>query len=268
MNPREVTKHMLFDYYIEKGIYDYPKSRIGYPDMRAKFNRLNARQYCIEKRLQQQQSENQEQINRAAAEEDGIYYRDEIIELDDTGIESFKEMNDSNSEKVCPNFEEMNKIEESKDVIEFKEKVSESCPICYDSMEGNYTMLSCKHMFCTSCIMEYTQKHNKTCPICRSEISNVKPKIQTISMYDLEPTIRDARERKYFKSYNNVSSGLNDSIINNLRTYETVVKSSVIDEYEKIVEKQQILDNIIKNIDKFNEIINESILHYYNDQLD
>ena len=166
MNPRDVNKHMLFDYYIEKGIYDYPKSRIGYPDMRAKFNRLNARQYCIEKRLQQQQSENQEQFNRAAAEEDGIYYRDEIIELDDTDIEYFKELNDSNSEKLCPNFEEMNKIEESKDVIEFKEKVSESCPICYDSMEGNYTMLSVNICF-TSCIIEYTQKHNKTCPICR-----------------------------------------------------------------------------------------------------
>ena len=47
---------------------------------------------------------------------------------------------------------------------------SKSCTICLDEFQ-HPIILTCKHVFCESCINEWLNK-NTTCPICRTTIVN------------------------------------------------------------------------------------------------
>lgn len=48
------------------------------------------------------------------------------------------------------------------------------CGICYDKLNKDFTMLSCGHLYCTSCIKKLIDHGFKSCTICKKLLNNTK----------------------------------------------------------------------------------------------
>lgn len=141
----EVSRYELMNYFKEKNITTYTKTKNNYPDMRCHKNKIYRSMLLKQKLLEKNKKENIKSFTGEKEEN----YRSEILNLSDEDIKMFQ-------------------------------SIQESCVICGESMKTNHMTLKCNHAFCTDCAISHFRVNNK-CPLCRTEICKNPKKISPMS---------------------------------------------------------------------------------------
>ena len=133
----DVSIDEILEYYKNKSIDDFPKTKNGNPNMSFKMNKEVKCKLMKQKILDKNKKENIDNYKKNNEK----YFRDEILDLDDEELDEYNKLNPL-------------------------------CSICNESMITNHCKLKCNHMFCCSCIINHCQTKNN-CPLCRNKICDI-----------------------------------------------------------------------------------------------
>lgn len=137
--PRITVPVILGKRYSEMGITDFPKTRLGLPDMRRKFNHRWWR--IIEKQIKKEKEEQEAKQKELEAKQ--------------------KELEEKQArERLKTTFQDID---------------SEPCAICYEPKIFSHATLKCSHSYCLDCFVTHCRSENK-CPLCRDEFASIVKK--------------------------------------------------------------------------------------------
>ena len=233
----KITAQQVLDYYNEKGITDFPKTKSGMPHMGKRQNmkaaNLVMKQEIMDKNLD-------ENYDRYTVSNDANY-RDEIKNL-------------------------------TEEQIKILQKMNTHCVICQEKLTKNYCRLDCEHEFCLTCIIKHSRVSN-ACPLCRSEFCEKEKKVEQISDGLMREMIQyEGYDVSEYENYNDDESLTNyvDAFEKEIEDFAHIVAKTTCgeftpDDYNMYMHGMKKI--MLKNVNTYANNVADRIAEYYESQI-
>lgn len=230
----------VIQYYLDRGITDFPKNSNGLPNMKYKINKRIRLFLMRQDLLNKNKQENKHNIATIQPKE---HYRKEVLDWTDEEIDLIK-------------------------------KIQDNCVICGETLKNAHCRLKCDHMFCTSCVIKQSKLSNK-CPLCRKEFCDKPTKQRTIDNYLANAIIEHEATEVYQYQLLNENEGENfttfyNAIEEEIDDFELIVSKTVTGEIgveQSQTYKEELKKIIHSNIGILNLGIINKIEQYHNEGL-